>query len=225
MKGGIGGKDLYKSEFVNGQWMKPVNLGEGINTIYDEVSPFLHGPTLYFASNGHAGLGGLDIFRTIQDHVGLTDPENMGYPVNTNYDDFGFVVDSTNTHGYLSSNRRSGGFDDDIYEFEMDLQAYPLTITGVMKFKEHNWPDSAELAIMSNAKLFLIDNDRNVTVQEAACDHEGRFLLTIPYYSKFKIKVVSADDENFVSLEIPKHRKEHGQHEIVIVRDAFSETN
>ena len=91
----------------------------------------------------------------------------MGYPINTNYDDFGLVVDSTDNHGYLSSNRENGGYNDDIYEFEMDLQAYPLTISGVLKFKEQNWADSLELKIMPNAKLYLFDNNRNVIVQEA----------------------------------------------------------
>ena len=71
--------------------------------------------------------------------------ENVGYPLNTNFDDFGIVIDSLNTHGYFSSNRKGGGYDDDIYEFDMDLQTYPLEINGVMKFKEHSWMDSVEL--------------------------------------------------------------------------------
>ena len=150
----------------------------------------------------------------------------MGYPINTNYDDFGLVVDSTDNHGYLSSNRENGGYNDDIYEFEMDLQAYPLTISGVLKFKEQNWADSLELKIMPNAKLYLFDNNRNVIVQEAVCDQNGGFSLTIPYYSKFKIKVVSADnEENIVSLEIPKHQQEQSDHEIVVIKDAFNEIN
>jgi hypothetical protein len=222
MKGGLGGKDLYKSENVNGKWTKPRNLGEGINTCYDEVFPFLHDRTLYFSSNGHPGLGGLDIFKTELSSSEFMEVENVGYPLNTNFDDFGIVIDSLNTHGYISSNRREGGYNDDIYEFDMDLQTYPLEINGVMKFKEHSWVDSVDLKVMPNAKIHLIDNVRNITVQESTCDDSGNFFLVIPYYSKYKIRVVSEDkDENIVSLEIPKHRKANGRHEIVIVKDAF----
>jgi tetratricopeptide (TPR) repeat protein len=222
MKGGFGGKDLYKSENRNGQWTKPVNLGEIINTSQDELFPFLHGRTLYFSSNGHPGLGGLDIFKTELGNSALMEVENVGYPLNTNFDDFGIVIDSLNTHGYLSSNRKGGGYDDDIYEFDMDLQTYPLEINGVMKFKEHSWMDTVELKLMPNAKIDLIDNIRNITVQESASDESGKFSLTIPYFSKYKIRVVSEDkEENIVSLEIPKHRKAKGEHEIVIVKDPF----
>ena len=222
MKGGFGGKDLYKSENKNGQWTTPVNLGEIINTSQDEVFPFLHDRTLYFSSNGHPGLGGLDIFKAEPGNSASMEVENVGYPLNTNFDDFGIVIDSLNTHGYLSSNRKGGGYNDDIYEFDMDLQTYPLEINGVMKFKEHSWTDTLELKLMPNAKIDLIDNVRNITVQESKCNDSGKFSLTIPYYSKYKIRVVSEDkDENIVSLEIPRHRKGQGKHEIVIVKDPF----
>jgi tetratricopeptide (TPR) repeat protein len=222
MKGGLGRKDLYKSENKNGQWTKPVNLGENINTSQDEVFPFMHDRTLYFSSNGHPGLGGLDIFKAESNNSAFAEVENVGYPLNTNFDDFGIVIDSLNMRGYLSSNRKGGGYNDDIYEFDMDLQTYPLEINGVMKYKEHSLMDSSELKLMPNAKIQLIDNARNITVQESTCNDAGNFSLTIPYYSKYKIKVVSEDnDESIVSLEIPKRRKSHGRHEIVIVKDPF----
>ena len=178
--------------------------------------------TLYFSSNGHPGLGGLDIFKAESYNSNFMEVENVGYPLNTNFDDFGIVIDSLNIRGYLSSNRKGGGYNDDVYEFDMDLQTYPLEINGVMKYKEHSWMDSVDLKLMPNAKIQLIDNTRNITVQESTCNDAGNFSLTIPYYSKYKIKVVSEDnDENIVSLEIPKRRKSHGRHEIVIVKDPF----
>ena len=204
------------------EWTKPTNLGEGMNTCYDEVFPFLHDHTLYFSSNGHPGLGGLDIFKAELSSSGFMEVENAGYPLNTNFDDFGIVIDSLSTRGYFSSNRKEGGYNDDIYEFDMDLQTYPLEINGVMKLKEHSWTDSVELKLMPNAKIHLIDNVRNITVQESTCDDSGNFSIIIPYYSKYKIRVVGEDkDENIVSLEIPKHRKANGRHEIVVVKDAF----
>lgn len=222
IKGGFGGKDIYRSEFKNGEWTKPVNLGETINTVQDEVFPFYHRHALYFSSNGHPGLGGLDIFKTELDNESFTEPQNVGYPLNTNYDDFGIVIDSLDSHGYFSSNRKTGGYNDDIYEFDMNLQTYPLEIQGVMKFKEHSWSDTLALKIMPHAKIYLIDNIRDVIVHESTCDANGKFSMLIPHYSKYKIKVVGEDkDENIVSLEIPKHKKANNQHEIVIVKDAF----
>jgi hypothetical protein len=222
MKGGFGGKDIYRSELVNNHWTKPVNLGDVINTPHDELYPYLNANALYFSSNGHPGLGGLDIFKADGGRDGFMEPQNLGYPLNTNFDDFGIVIEGSTNHGYFSSNRKNGGYNDDVYEFEMDLQTYPLEITGVMKFKEENWSDSVELKIMPHAKVFLIDNERNLTVYENTCDVDGNFSIVIPYYSKYKLRVVGQDnDENIVSLEIPKYKKEHGNHEIVVVKDLF----
>ncbi len=222
MKGGFGGKDIYKSELVNNHWTKPVNLGETINTSLDEVYPFLYRNTLYFSSTGHPGLGGLDIFKSEVGPGGFMEPENMGYPLNTNYDDFGIVVTAPGNQGYLSSNRKNGGYNDDVYEFAMDLQIYPLEIDGVLKSKEHSWSDDASLKIMPFATVFLIDNDRNLTVYESRSDADGNFQIVIPYYGKFKLRVRGQDDEeNIVSLEIPKYQRELSRHEIVVVKDLF----
>ena len=224
MKGGFGGKDLYRCEFINNEWTRPVNLGEQINTAEDEVFPFFHDNTLYFSSNGHPGLGGLDIFRTETFENHFLDVQNVGYPLNTGFDDFGITIDSLGSHGYFSSNRKSGDFNDDIYEFEMELQRYPLEINGVIKSKEHSWNDSLDLKIMPNAKLYLVDNVRDITVFEGTSDSLGNFSIVVPHYSKYKIKVVGENlVEHIVSLEIPKHRRAQGNHEIVIVKDLFKE--
>jgi tetratricopeptide (TPR) repeat protein len=222
MPGGLGGKDVYKSEYKNGQWTKPLNLGEPVNTAYDEVFPFLYGKTLYFASNGHAGIGGLDIFKAEAIAGGFDEPQNVGYPINTHADEFAMVIDSLASHGYFSSNRKEGGYNDDLYEFDMDLQTYPLEITGLIRYKEHSWNDTLELKPMAHAKLYLIDNFRNTTVQEAFSDGDGNFAIIIPYFSKYRVKVVAPDnEENIVSFEIPKHRIAHSKHDIVIIKDAF----
>jgi tetratricopeptide (TPR) repeat protein len=222
MKGGYGGKDIYRSELVNNHWTKPTNLGDVINTPYDEVYPYRYKNTLYFSSTGHPGLGGLDIFKAESGTDDFTEPQNLGYPLNTNYDDFGIVITPAGNEGYFSSNRRTGGYNDDVYEFEMDLQTYPLELRGVMKFKEHNLSDSADVHIMPNAQVSLIDNERNLTVFQNTCDASGNFRIVIPYYGKYKLRVIGEDkDENIVSLEIPKFKKEHGNHEIVVVKDLF----
>lgn len=115
MPGGYGGVDLYKSEFVNGAWQKPENLGAEFNTSEDEMFPFLHeDEVLYFASNGLEGLGGLDIFRKELDSKYV--PRNLGFPLNTNADDFGIALKNGTNKGYFSSNRVGGTGDDDIYD-------------------------------------------------------------------------------------------------------------
>ncbi len=223
MKGGLGGKDIYRSEYVNGKWTKPVNVGEPVNTPYDEVFPYLHGKGLYFSSDGHAGLGGLDIFKAeITSEGFFGEISNPGYPLNTNFDEFGIVMDSLGTFGYLSSNRKAGGYDDDIYEFDIDLQTYPLVITGHVKFKDVSWTDPTFIQPLPNAKLSLIDNIRNTLVHESYSDSTGRFSLQIPYYSKYRIHITGEDkEENIVSLEIPKHRKADSEHELVVIKDPF----
>lgn len=223
MPGGFGGQDLYRSIFKNGEWSKPVNLGETINTKYDEVSPFIdRNIALYFSSNGQAGLGGLDIFKADVTGDDFDEPKNLGYPVNSRLDDFGVSIHSTGRKGFFTSNRKGGGFSDDLYEFEMDLQAYPLVVNGTLRFREHNWNDSSGLVNFANAKLIVIDAVRDRVVFEQTTDPDGKFTITIPYFSMYKIRVIGDDrSENVVSLDLPKHRKEESEHDIVVVKDEF----
>lgn len=129
MPGGYGGTDIYMATFSNNNWGVPLNLGSKVNTEGNEVFPFYHEPTkmLYFSSNGLGGLGGLDVYS--YDSLEGSDPKNLGYPINTNSDDFGFILSERGDSGYLSSNRKGGEGDDDIYHFSiqyniMDLMVY-----------------------------------------------------------------------------------------------------
>lgn len=120
-EGGYGGMDLYvvlKDE--NGDWGEPINLGANVNTEQNEVFPFVHADgTLYFSSNGHAGLGKLDIYYTTSDEESWSEPINLGNPFNSDSDDFGIIVDRDNKNGYFSSNRSGGQGGDDIYNFHV----------------------------------------------------------------------------------------------------------
>jgi len=113
-EGGQGGADLYYSELINGTWSAPVNLGPAINTDQDELFPSVSGSTLYFASKGHFGIGGLDIFTTPINLTGAV--TNMGFPINTSYDDFGIIARPDEKGGFFSTNR--GDFIDRIYSWE-----------------------------------------------------------------------------------------------------------
>ncbi|MBX2903474.1 MAG: PD40 domain-containing protein [Chitinophagales bacterium] len=117
--GGQGGVDLYVTHRqIGGEWSVPENLGADINTSGDEMFPYIaEDSTLYFASNGHAGLGGLDVFSASQRGGKWSAPENVGYPINSNKDDFGYIIEPDNKFGYFVSNRDGGVGDDDIYKF------------------------------------------------------------------------------------------------------------
>lgn len=130
MPWGYGGTDIYKVTLENGRWAEPVNLGSAVNSEGDEMFPFIAADSvLYFASDGHIGLGGLDLFTSFWDGYKWSRPENLQYPVNSSKDDFGLIIDSTNTVGYFSSNRLK--YVDKLYSFKKNppVLLYRLMVT------------------------------------------------------------------------------------------------
>ncbi len=120
--GGFGGKDLYVvNKLDNGDWSEAKNLGDKINSIYDEDAPFVSSNgSLYFASNGMKSMGGYDILCAVADSNSWHSPENMGYPINTPGDDIFFVMDATGKQAYFSSERNGGNGLQDIYQIVFD---------------------------------------------------------------------------------------------------------
>lgn len=118
--GGYGGTDLYIADWENDRWTNLRNLGPEINTSGDELFPYIDSENLlYFSSNGHLGLGGLDLFFARARENGIwSSVENIGYPLNSEADDFGIIVDSTGNNGYFSSNRGDDPENDEIYAFK-----------------------------------------------------------------------------------------------------------
>ena len=162
MEGGQGGMDIYVvKKDAAGVWGKPVNLGDKVNTASAEVFPFMaNNGLLYFSSNGHDGMGGLDIYETKikDDKAGRV--YNMGEPVNSKNDDFGVFLGEDNKTGYLSSNRKSGGMDDDIYTFQILREVKRgKEIVIITKDKE-----SGE--ILPNTKI-KVNNDTLTTNEKA----------------------------------------------------------
>lgn len=115
MPGGYGGTDIYKTELVDGKWSAPVNLGDVVNTPGNEMFPyFSEDGSLYFSSDAHNSMGGLDVFITYQSSDRWATPENLNYPINSMKDDFGFTVNEETQTGFVSSSRTDN---DKIYEF------------------------------------------------------------------------------------------------------------
>ncbi len=116
--GGYGGMDIWVAYRTGGVWSEPENLGAQVNTEGEEVFPYIHADgTLYFSSNSHEGFGALDLF-TVQNFGGSWGvPVNLGTPFNSEFDDFGFIVDRDKKNGYFSSSRPGGIGQDDIYSF------------------------------------------------------------------------------------------------------------
>lgn len=120
LEGGQGGKDLwYIQEESRNQWSSPINLGPEINTSGNEMFPFVHdNGDLYFASDGHMGMGGLDIFVAKKKGEGQwSNVQNLKAPINSSSNDFGIVFDADNDRGYLTSSREGGRGKDDLWEF------------------------------------------------------------------------------------------------------------
>lgn len=121
MPGGYGGTDIWYTVVENGNWSTPINLGGKINTVGNEMFPFIDEVNnLYFSSDGHPGFGDMDIFTLKLDNNTLKPASiirNLGAPINSKNDDFGIITNASRTFGYFSSNRKRGGSDDDIWKF------------------------------------------------------------------------------------------------------------
>ena len=133
MPGGSGGMDLYYCDRHNNDWDQPVNMGPIINTQKNESFPFAcrYGK-LFFASDGHNGFGGMDLYYTQEINGEWIAPVHLDSPINSPADDFGIVIDSTLENGYFSTNRRKT---DDIFSFS----SAPVEFTDCDTIKENNY--------------------------------------------------------------------------------------
>lgn len=170
MPGGFGGTDIYKTTKTgNDKWTKPENLGDKVNTEGDELFPFLDETRhiLIFASNGHFGLGGQDIFQIKQNGSSWENAQNLGAPINSEADDFAFVFNHTFDKGYFSSNRSGGQGGDDIYAFQYNSKdVMEKVISGTVKDGNGNLIPSALVTLLG---------ERDVIITTRYSDDKGEF--------------------------------------------------
>jgi len=129
--GGYGGFDLYVSYRTGQSWSTPINLGAVVNTQGHEIAPYFDGSQLFFSSDWHAGLGGMDIFRAEQESGRWNKVYHLGVPINSGYDDYGLIFDSFQDRGYFTSNRPGGKGNEDIYRITRNASSSTLAIIRV----------------------------------------------------------------------------------------------
>jgi len=186
--GGKGQHDIWVSYLDDGnRWSVPENLGEVINTPGIEMSPFIHpdNQSLYFSSDGHIGLGGYDLFVTRRDSTGKWQkPMNLGYPINTNRDEIGMIVNSRGDKAYYSSDvDKANG--KDIYVFDLPVQDRPV-MTTYMKGKVFDADDNQLL----RAQFELVDLETGNSIFRSYSDSiTGEFLVSIPVNHNYMLNV------------------------------------
>lgn len=174
MTGGKGKYDIWKSTYTKKDkaWGAPVNLGASVNTSGNEGFPYIHSDnkTLYFSSDVMLGMGGLDIFKIVADKSGefSGQAENLKYPMNSPYDDFGIIYDGNKDRGYLSSNREGGKGADDIWSFY--LPPLVFNAAGVVT----NLKDKT---VIPNCPIIIKGSDG--TLAQIASDKDGAFTLPL----------------------------------------------
>jgi len=184
--GGYGGKDIYKSLLqADGSWGTAINMGDKINTAYDEDGPFIHpdGRILVYSSKGKSSMGGYDIFRTVFNPAdsAWTIPENMGYPINSPDDDIYYVLTSSGEYGYYSSGKDGGSGLQDIYRVYpglVGLSPYLALLKGTITLD--NVPVEAKVSIDIEGRT---DNYTFLNSNVAT----GKYLVNLPGGSKYKV--------------------------------------
>ncbi len=235
--GGFGGADIYFSTLrEDGSWGIPVNIGNKINTPGKEESVFIHpdGKTLYFSSNGHVGMGGLDIYMSRKDEKGNWGaPVNLGYPINTFVDDNSLLINGNGDIAYFASNRPGGMGGLDMYQFELYEAARPSKINYV---KGKVFDAKTKVPLGAHFELIDLETSKTMIISDANSGN-GEFLVTLPidknyalnvsqpgylfYSENFSLKGLS-DNSKPYTLDIPLQPIDTGN--VVELKNIFFET-
>jgi tetratricopeptide (TPR) repeat protein len=203
---GYGGTDIYKTTRVNNAWTAPENLGSIINSTGNEMFPFVfNDSTIYFSSDGNFGLGGLDIYESNLSNGAWSVPYNVGYPINSSQDDFGYICDSTGYNGLFSSSRGDGY--DKIYEFKRTPPQILVQVEVVDQLS-HDQVANASISVFKDEKIYkkyFSSTDGLLTFKvEPEHTFEIKCRDNIHYQKKFTIDTHGAkqSDTIFVKFDL-----------------------
>lgn len=210
MPGSFGNSDLYKVSIdSNGNFGSPENLGPTINTEGRETFPFVDTDNnLFFASDGHPGLGGLDIFEAKANKNSFEKPVNVGKPLNSPMDDFGYITNKDGL-GFFSSNRDGGTGFDDIYTFTVCTH----TLTGIIS-------DIDTKAILTNAKVILFDDKMN-KISETISSDKGAYSFKIECNKKYYVRASKEEYETTEKSFGPVTKTGESKLDIELKRNIF----
>ncbi|WDO11462.1 OmpA family protein [Flavobacterium sp. WW92] len=200
MPGGYGGSDLYVCQIAeDGTIGPPKNLGPEINTAGNDMFPSFSNGILYFASDGHFGWGGLDIYESkFKQDATFSEPKNLGAPINSNKDDFAYIVDPKDTYGYFSSNRAQGKGDDDLYYFTKEKAPCNQWVSGKVTNSKSKLPIAEATVIV--ADMF---GDK---ISEVATNTFGTYRISVPCGMKVKVSATkpghSTDEKELESKKV-----------------------
>lgn len=192
MPGGYGDTDIYVAEvFADGKVGSPKNLGAKINTSGREMFPFVNDSILYFSSDGHYGMGGLDVFESRLVKAGdYAEPKNVGAQVNSMRDDFSFIIDKDRKYGYFSSNRPGGRGDDDIYYFTRQEPPCEQWVSGRVTNQKYKMS-------INQADVKVYDQYGDV-IASTKTGEDGTYKVKVPCGSKIKVE---ASKENHTKAD------------------------
>ncbi|MBF26117.1 MAG: hypothetical protein CMP49_06385 [Flavobacteriales bacterium] len=208
--GGYGGSDIWMSKKINSIWSEPINLGPEVNTSSDESTPFLHydNKTLYFASKGHKGFGGYDVFSANIDNQGkILNVSNLGYPINTHYDESGLIVARDGKQAYYNSNVTD---DLNIYSFNLPEKNKANSIAII------NGIVIDSISQLGMEAEIIINELNSIIEYKISSDDDGVFSSPIPLNSEFSITVL-CDGYDFFSSNYYLNKNEYIKDVVIVL--------
>lgn len=200
--GGYGGYDLYIAYREGNNWSIPINLGPTVNSAGDEISPFYDGQTLYFASDYHYGFGGFDIFSATEDNGVWEKVTNLGQPVNSSRDDFGYIYDDFKNIGYFSSNRPGGRGAEDIYKVSKSSMAnITLRVVSAVDGSPVSFANidlSGLGSAVSGGNTRVVTDSRGVYTFPKPYNINGEIVITSPGYlaENYQLNLARLEENN-----------------------------